>query len=247
MVVRTLDIGGDKNVPYLGLQKEDNPFLGWRAIRIMSERPEVLEQQYSALLQAGEKTDLRIMIPMISNVEEVVSALDMLEKVKQDLLKGGKPVPEKVQFGIMVEIPSAVMLINEISEYVDFFSIGTNDLTQYTTAVDRGNERVASLASPYHPAVIRLIHKTITDAHAKGKWVGLCGEMAGDELAAPLLLGLGLDEFSMAHTSVPCIKYLMRMLNKEECEKIAHEALILPSIAAVKNYMVEINRKMDIC
>jgi phosphoenolpyruvate-protein phosphotransferase len=247
VVVRTLDIGGDKNVPYLGLQKEDNPFLGWRAIRIMSERPEVLEQQLSALLQAGKKTDLRIMIPMISNLEEVISARDMLEKVKQDLLKEGKPVPEKVQFGIMVEIPSAVMLVSEISEYVDFFSIGTNDLTQYTTAVDRGNERVASLASPYHPAVIRLINKTITDAHAKGKWVGLCGEMAGDELAAPLLLGLGLDEFSMAHTSVPCIKYLMRMLNKGECEKIAQEALTLPSIAAVKNYMVEINRKMGIC
>ena len=247
VVVRTLDIGGDKNVPYLGLQKEDNPFLGWRAIRIMSERPEVLEQQLSALLQAGEKTDLRIMIPMISNLEEVISARDMLEKVKGDLLKEGKPVPEKVQFGIMVEIPSAVMLVSEISEYVDFFSIGTNDLTQYTTAVDRGNERVASLASPYHPAVIRLINKTITDAHAKGKWVGLCGEMAGDELAAPLLLGLGLDEFSMAQTSIPCIKYLIRMLNKGECEKIALEALTLPSIAAVKNYLIEINRKMNIC
>ncbi len=247
VVVRTLDIGGDKSVPYLGLQKEDNPFLGWRAIRMVSERPEVLEQQFSALLQAGEKSDLRIMIPMISNIDEVINAREMLEKVKQDLHRKGIPVPQKLQYGIMVEVPSAVMQVSEISDYVDFFSIGTNDLTQYTVAVDRGNERVANLASPFHPAVIRLIHKTITDAHAKGKWVGLCGEMAGDPLAAPLLLGLGLDEFSMAHTSIPCIKYLMRMLDKSECEKIAIEALTLPTIAAVKNYMIEVNRKMDVC
>ncbi len=247
VVVRTLDIGGDKNVPYLGLQKEDNPFLGWRAIRIMSERPEVLEQQFSALLQAGENTDLRIMLPMISCIEEVTHAREILDKVMADLVRAGKPVPKKLQYGIMVEIPSAVMLVPELSEYVDFFSIGTNDLTQYVTAVDRGNERVANLASPFHPAVIRLIAKTISDAHAKGKWVGLCGEMAGDSLAAPLLLGLGLDEFSMAHTSVPCIKYLMRMLNKSECEKVAQKALTLPSTSAVKAYLEDIHSKMGVC
>lgn len=237
VVVRTLDIGGDKNVSYIGFSQEQNPFLGWRAIRMIDKRPDLLSTQLRALLQAGEKTDLRIMIPFVSCLEEVEQALDILNAVKKDLQCEGKPFAQQLQFGIMVEVPSAAILAEDIAHKVDFFSIGTNDLAQYTLAVDRTNEMVAHLASPFHPAVIRLIDQTIKSAHRKGKWVGLCGEMAGDPLAAPLLLGLGLDEFSMAASSVPGVKYVLRKLDRRKCEQIAAEALTLSTTAEVKSYL----------
>ena len=244
VVVRTLDIGGDKEVPYLGTEKEPNPFLGWRAIRMIRERPDVLENQFSALLLAaghvtaeGIPCDLRIMLPMVSSVAEVERAREIYEEARAALQAEGKPLPEKVQFGIMVEVPSAALLADHFARLVDFFSIGTNDLTQYTLAVDRTNERVSVLASPYHPAVLRLIEMTIGAAHAHGKWVGLCGELAGDPLAVPLLVGLHLDEFSMAPSSIPTIKDLIRRWTLPACEEVARQCLQFSLAADVIEYL----------
>jgi phosphoenolpyruvate-protein phosphotransferase len=236
VVVRTLDIGGDKQVDYLDLQQESNPFLGWRAIRMMREHPDMLLAQMRALLRAASpQNDLRIMVPMVSSVEEVQQARALFEEAKASLQKENALQVQKNQFGIMVEIPSAALIIEHLAEFVDFFSIGTNDLTQYALAVDRTNERVAYLASPFHPAVLKLIDRTIQKAHENGRWVGLCGEMAGDPLAAPLLLGMGLDEFSMSPSAIPAIKELIRGLNTVDCERIAKEALAQPGIQAVKD------------
>jgi phosphoenolpyruvate-protein phosphotransferase len=237
IVVRTLDIGGDKEVDYLGLKQEPNPFLGWRAIRMVSESPGVLLDQFKALLQAGVGFDLRIMIPLVSSLEEVILARELLRDAIQSLKSEKAAFTKEFQFGIMVEVPSAALLVEDIAPYVDFFSIGTNDLTQYTLAVDRTNERVAALASPFHPAVMRLIAMTIENAHKHGKWVGLCGEMAGDPAAAPVLLGLGLDEFSMAPASIPGLKALLRSLSRSECQKIAKQALGRSSKQEVLDYL----------
>ena len=237
LVVRTLDIGGDKAVEYLGTKSEPNPFLGWRAIRMIDEHPEILRDQFCALLEAGAGFDLCIMVPMVSSLDEVQQARQLLDEAQQELRTAGKRMAEEVQFGIMVEVPAAALLVEHLAKYVDFFSIGTNDLAQYTLAVDRTNERVAHLASPFHPAVIRLIAGTIQEAHAKGKWVGLCGEMAGDPLAAPLLLGLGLDEFSMAAASIPVVKQTIRQLVYRDCQEIAATALKLPTTKTVMEYL----------
>jgi phosphoenolpyruvate-protein phosphotransferase len=238
VVVRTLDIGGDKQVDYLDLQEEANPFLGWRAIRMMREHPDTLLFQMKALMRAASReNDLRIMVPMVSCVEEVIQARQLFDQAKYSLEKENALKVEKLQFGIMVEIPSAALIIEHLAEYVDFFSIGTNDLTQYTVAVDRTNERVAYLASPLHPAVLHLINRTIEKAHEKGRWVGLCGEMAGDPQAIPLLLGMGLDEFSMSPSAIPAVKEMIRTLKIDECRKVAMEALTQPSIQAVRDVL----------
>ncbi|MCP4141755.1 MAG: phosphoenolpyruvate--protein phosphotransferase [Chloroflexi bacterium] len=240
VVVRTLDIGGDKPVSYLGLEAEPNPFLGWRAIRMINERPELLRDQFSALLQATSlNTDLRIMLPLISNVNEVINAREIFNEAKQALDNQGEKYAQKIQFGIMVEVPSAALLVDQIAPFVDFYSIGTNDLAQYTLAVDRTNERVASLASPFHPAVIQLIAQTIDRAHVNGKWVGLCGEMAGNTIATPLLIGLGLDEFSMAPVAIPTIKNNIRHLNLEECKKIAEHIRTLATTKEVLGFLAK--------
>jgi phosphoenolpyruvate-protein phosphotransferase len=240
VVVRTLDIGGDKAVDYLGIQHEPNPFLGWRAIRMIDEKPEILRDQFSALLLAGRGVDLRIMIPLVASLEEVLGARQLFDQACQSLQLIGRPVAERVQFGIMIEVPSAALLAGHLAEHVDFFSIGTNDLAQYTLAVDRTNERVAHLASPFHPAVLNLIAQTIQAAHSRGKWVGLCGEMAGDPRATPLLLGLGLDEFSMAPASIPIVKQRIRQLAFKDCREIAAAALKLPTTRAVLDYLDEV-------
>ena len=237
LVVRTLDIGGDKEVEYLGLSDEPNPFLGWRAIRMINERPEILHAQFRALFQAGAKSDLRIMVPLVSSIDEVIQARQIKLEAQTSLIKEGLPCAENSQFGIMVEVPSAALMIAQLAEHVDFFSIGTNDLTQYTLAVDRTNERVANLASPFHPAVLKLIAMTIKVAHEHGKWVGLCGEMAGDQLAVPFLLGLGLDEFSMAPTSIPGVKQTIRRMDKVQCSEIVERVLKLGSAAEVKDFL----------
>jgi phosphoenolpyruvate-protein phosphotransferase len=237
LVVRTLDIGGDKSVPYLSLVTEANPFLGWRGIRMVRERPDILANQFEALLLAGVGADLRIMLPMVSSVGEVVRAREILEEVRASLKAQGKAIAEKVQFGIMVEVPSAALLAEHFAPYIDFYSIGTNDLTQYSLAVDRTNERVAVLASPFNPAVLKLVAMTIEAAHRHGKWVGMCGELAGEPSAVPLLLGMGLDEFSMASASVPAVKQVIRKWSLERCKEVAKEALALPGSSEVIKYL----------
>jgi phosphoenolpyruvate-protein phosphotransferase len=237
VVVRTLDIGGDKNVPYLGVAEEQNPFLGWRGIRMIRERPDLLENQLKALLTAGAEADLRIMVPMVSGVGEVLRAREIFDQVRQDLESGGVLQDRKVEFGVMIEVPSAALLADHIAQHVDFFSIGTNDLTQYAMAVDRTNERVTVLASPLNPAVLRLISMTIEAGHRHGLWVGMCGELAGDPDAVPLLLGMGLDEFSMAPSSIPQVKQAIRSWSVDRCQQIAQDALGMARASAVREYL----------
>lgn len=240
VVVRTLDIGGDKAVPYLGFKDEANPFLGWRAIRMLDGRSDVLLSQLRALLRAGVDTDLRIMLPMVSRLTEVEQARSLLRMAQEQLQSEGRPICQTLQFGIMIEVPSAALIAQHIAPLVDFFSIGTNDLTQYTMAVDRTNERVVQIASTFHPSVLRLIQITLEAAHNQGKWVGLCGEFASNPLAVPLLLGMGLDEFSMSAAHIPTVKDLIRRFSRAECQQIARHALSLPKAAAVETYLKSI-------
>lgn len=233
VVVRTLDLGGDKPVAYLGLTAEPNPFLGWRAIRMSRERPDLLEVQLRALLRAGADADLRIMIPMVSDIEEVKRTRTMLDTVRAQLRAMHQSLPVRLLFGIMVEVPSAALLARHLAPLVDFFSIGTNDLTQYTLAVDRTNERVAFLANPFHPAVLHLIRMTVEAAHAWKRQVGVCGELAGDPLAVPLLLGLGIDELSMAPGAIPAVKEAVRRWSLSRCHEVAQQALEFSTAAEV--------------
>lgn len=227
VVVRTLDIGGDKELPYLNLPKELNPFLGFRAIRLCLEEQDIFRTQLRALLRASTYGNLKIMFPMIATLDEFREAKAILEEEKEALIQAGEPVAENIEVGIMVEIPSTAVQADQFAKEVDFFSIGTNDLIQYTMAADRMNERVSYLYQPYNPAILRLIKTVIDAAHREGKWTGMCGEMAGDEIAIPLLLGLGLDEFSMSATSILKARAQIRHLNKEAMEKLAEKALQL--------------------
>lgn len=246
IVVRTLDIGGDKAVSYLGIHQEANPFLGWRAIRMLDGRPDVFMSQLRALLQAGIGKDLRIMVPMVSNREEVLRARELLRQARYELAQEGKVQAESVQFGIMVEVPSAALISNQLAPELDFFSIGTNDLTQYTLAVDRTNARVAHLASPFHPAVLRLIQLTIQSAHAHQKWAGMCGEFAGEVIATPLLLGLGLDEFSMAPALIPAVKRAIRKCSLADCRQLSEQALALSTSSEVIDLLTKYAKEIGI-
>ncbi|MFQ3646937.1 MAG: phosphoenolpyruvate--protein phosphotransferase [Anaerolinea sp.] len=234
MVVRTFDIGGDKPVPYIGNENELNPFLGWRGIRMMDKHEEMFEIQFRALLRASVNADLRIMLPMVANLDELEYARDVITRVQHDLVSAGISVAERVQVGIMIEVPSAALMADRFAPHVDFFSIGTNDLAQYTLAADRVNARVSHLADAFHPAVLRLIAETIEAGHAHGKWVGLCGEFAGRPQAVPILLGLGLDEFSMAAISIPTIKATIRTLRQADCKHFAQEVLRMTSPSEVR-------------
>lgn len=234
VVVRTLDIGGDKEIPYMNFPKELNPFLGWRGVRMLDGREDIFREQIRSLLRAGVGVDLRIMVPMIAVDEEVHAVRKILNEERDKLINDGLPYAEKVQFGIMVEVPSAAIMADRLANGVDFFSIGTNDLTQYTLAVDRTNSQVAHLASAFNPAVLYLIDRTIKCAHEKGRWVGLCGEFAGEPLAVPILLGLGLDEFSMSPARVPVIKQIIRKLDMQTCKVIAQKALLAVTPEEVK-------------
>lgn len=209
VVIRTLDIGGDKTLPYLPLPQEMNPFLGYRAIRLCLDRKEVFKVQLRALLRASIYGNLAVMFPMISGLEEFEAAKEVVEECKAELKAEGKEYSDKIQWGIMVEIPAAAVYADELAKHVDFFSIGTNDLIQYTLAADRMSEKVSYLYNPMHPAVLRLIKMTIDGAHKHGKWVGMCGEMAGDETAIPTLVEYGLDEFSMSASSMLNAKKLI--------------------------------------
>ena len=225
VVVRTLDVGGDKELPYLDLGQEANPFLGWRAIRMCLDRPDFFKIQLRALLRSSPGHDLRIMFPMIATLEEVRRARALLEESRDEICADGATVAESIQLGIMVEIPSVAVLADRFAKEVDFFSIGTNDLTQYTMAAERTNDKVAHLGDACHPAILRQIRSVLLAAHSEGIWVGLCGELAGDPDAIPILLGLGLDEFSMAPASIPRAKTILRRWSKAEAAKLAEEVL----------------------
>ncbi|WP_147531753.1 phosphoenolpyruvate--protein phosphotransferase [Bacillus marasmi] len=233
VVVRTLDIGGDKELPYLHLPKEMNPFLGFRAIRLCLEEQEIFRTQLRALLRASSAGNLKIMFPMIATIDEFRQAKAVLDEEKQKLIGEGVIVSDSIEVGIMVEIPSTAVLADLFAKEVDFFSIGTNDLIQYTMAADRMNERVSYLYQPYSPSILRLVKNVIDAAHKEGKWTGMCGEMAGDETAIPVLLGLGLDEFSMSATSILKARSLIKRLNKSDMDKLAAEVLNMSTTAEV--------------
>ncbi|MGL4991803.1 MAG: phosphoenolpyruvate--protein phosphotransferase [Sarcina sp.] len=209
IVIRTLDIGGDKTLPYLPLPEEMNPFLGYRAIRLCLDRKEIFKVQLRALLRASVYGNLAVMFPMISGIEEFNQAKEVVAECQKELLTEDVKISENIQWGIMVEIPAAAVMADELAKHVDFFSIGTNDLIQYTLAADRMSEKVSYLYNPMHPAVLRLIKMTIDGAHKHGKWVGMCGEMAGDEIAIPTLVEYGLDEFSMSASSMLTAKKII--------------------------------------
>ena len=234
VVLRTMDIGGDKELPYLNLPKEMNPFLGWRAIRIALDRREILNAQLRAVLRASAYGRLAVMFPMIISVEEIRELKSVIEELKVELRNEGKAFDEDIQVGVMVETPSAAVNAKFLAKEVDFFSIGTNDLTQYTLAVDRGNELISHLYNPMSPSVLNLIKQVIDASHAEGKWTGMCGELAGDERATILLLGMGLDEFSMSAISVPRIKKLIRNVNYQDAKLLAETALQQPTAAEIE-------------
>ena len=227
VVVRTMDIGGDKGLPYFDLPKEMNPFLGYRALRIsISETGnQMFRTQLRALLRASVHGKLRIMFPMVALLTEFRTAKGILEEEKAKLVAEGVTVADDIEVGIMIEIPAAAMLADQFAKEVDFFSIGTNDLIQYTMAADRMNEQVSYLYQPYNPSILRLINNVIKAAHAEGKWAGMCGEMAGDQTAVPLLVGMGLDEFSMSATSILRTRSLMKKLDTAKMEEYANRAL----------------------
>ena len=225
VVVRTMDIGGDKELPYLPLPHEMNPFLGYRAIRISLNEPEMFRTQLRALLRASVYGKLRIMFPMIATLNDFRGAKALLEKEKAKLIAEGVAVSDDIQVGIMIEIPAAAVLAHQFAKEVDFFSIGTNDLIQYTMAADRMNERVSYLYQPYNPSILTLIKHVIDSAHKEGKWAGMCGEMAGDQTAVPLLVGLGLDEFSMSASSVLKTRSLIAKLTLSDMQALADKAI----------------------
>jgi phosphotransferase system enzyme I (PtsI) len=233
VVVRTLDIGGDKELPYLQLPKELNPFLGFRAIRLCLEEQDIFRTQLRALLRASSYGNLKVMFPMIATLDEFREAKAILEDEKQKLISAGQKVSDSIELGIMVEIPSTAVLADQFAKEVDFFSIGTNDLIQYTMAADRMNQRVSYLYQPYSPSILRLVKMVIDAAHAEGKWAGMCGEMAGDETAIPLLIGLGLDEFSMSATSILKARSQIKKLSKAEMEKLATQVLNMQTTSQV--------------
>ncbi|PTK24032.1 phosphoenolpyruvate--protein phosphotransferase [Mammaliicoccus sciuri] len=225
VVVRTLDIGGDKELSYLNLPKEMNPFLGYRAIRLCLDQTDIFRTQLRALLRASEFGKLNIMFPMIATIKEFRDAKAILLEEKEKLVSEGVNVANDIEIGIMVEIPSTAALADIFAKEVDFFSIGTNDLIQYTMAADRMSERVSYLYQPYNPAILRLVKQVIEASHKEGKWTGMCGEMAGDNTAIPLLLGLGLDEFSMSATSILKARKQIKQLDQKEMQELANKAI----------------------
>jgi phosphoenolpyruvate-protein phosphotransferase (PTS system enzyme I) len=233
LIIRTLDLGGDKFMAHTNVPSEMNPFLGWRAIRFCLQEKEIFRAQLRAILRASAEGNIKVMYPMISCVDELIQANALLDAFRDELRKEGLPFDEKLDIGAMIEIPSAALTADALAKRVQFFSIGTNDLIQYTLAVDRLNEKIAHLYEPTNPSILRLIKMTADAAHAAGIWVGVCGEMAGDPLMIPLLLGLGVDELSIAPQSVPQIKYLIRRIKMSEAKEIAAAALTSESSAEV--------------
>lgn len=225
VIIRTLDLGGDKFASHLQLAKESNPFLGWRAIRFCLAQPELFRAQLRAILRASAEGNIKMMYPMISGLDELTQANALVEKCKAELRAEKVPFDENLEIGAMIEIPSAVLIAGTLAKHAKFFSIGSNDLIQYTLAIDRGNEKVTHLYQPTHPAVLRLIKMTVDAAHAKGIWAGVCGQIAGDPALAPLLIGLGVDELSAAPGVLDEVKYIIRRIKLDEARQLAEFAL----------------------
>lgn len=247
IIVRTLDIGGDKELPYMNFPKERNPFLGWRGVRIFFDRTDIMHTQLRAILRASAFGNLRIMFPMIISIEELRSLKSTVELLKTALRAEGHAFNENIELGIMIETPAAAVLARHLAKEVDFFSIGTNDLTQYTLAVDRGNERISAMYNPLSPSVLSLIKMVIDAAHAEGKWTGMCGELAGDERATLLLLGMGLDSFSMSAISIPRVKRLIRNANFAEVRALADQALGVATTAEIEACIDRCIKQKRVC
>lgn len=247
VIIRTLDIGGDKKLPYLPLEEEMNPFLGLRAIRLCLSKPDMFKTQLRAILRASAFGKTRIMFPMIGNVDEVRQAKAILKTCMQELDAEGVDYDHDLEVGIMVEIPSAAITADIIADEVSFFSIGTNDLCQYTLAVDRMNQNVSYLYDPLHPAILRLVQNVITQSHNKpGKFTGMCGEMAGDPVAALILLGLGLDEFSMSASSIPQVKKIIRSVSFEQAKAVADKAMTMQTGGEIRQYVQDKLKELGI-
>jgi len=237
IVIRTLDIGGDKELPYFEMEPEMNPFLGYRAIRLCLDRKDIFKTQLRALYRASVHGKLRIMFPMISSLEELLAAKEVIKEVLEELDAEKIAYSNDVEVGMMIEIPSAAVISDVLAKHVDFFSIGTNDLIQYTCAVDRMNQKISHLYNQFNPAVLRLIKMVIDNAHKEGKWVGMCGESAGDQKMIPILLGFGLDEFSMSPISILPARKLINSLSYEDMRKFADEVLAMGTAKEIKEYV----------
>ncbi|MEI8206851.1 MAG: phosphoenolpyruvate--protein phosphotransferase [Kiritimatiellales bacterium] len=243
VVIRTLDLGGDKFSSTLKIAPEMNPFLGWRAIRFCLANPAFFKIQLRAILRAAAGRNISMMYPMVCCLSEVLQANEILEECRRELKKEGLPCAEKLPVGVMIEIPSAALTADLIAPHVDFFSIGTNDLIQYTFAVDRVNDRIAHLYNPTHPAILRMIKMAVDAAHANGIWTGVCGEMAGDVLLTPLLIGLGVDELSATSAVVPRVKKAVQSLDASQCEELVRTALMMEDSAAIAQLSLEMARE----
>ncbi|QJC28818.1 phosphoenolpyruvate-protein phosphotransferase PtsI [Enterobacteriaceae endosymbiont of Plateumaris consimilis] len=243
VIIRTMDIGGDKNIPYMNLPKENNPFLGWRAIRITMDRKEILHTQLRAILRASIFGKLCIMFPMIISIEEVYFLKEELNFLKKQLQNEKHSFNKNIPVGIMVETPASAIIANHLAKEIDFFSIGTNDLTQYTLAVDRGNDLISHLYKPISPSIFYLIKKVIDASHAEGKWTGMCGELASDEHVVPILLGMGLNEFSMSSASIPKIKSIIRNLEMNKAKILADNILLQSTNKEINNLISEFNKQ----
>ena len=239
-VIRTMDIGGDKPLPYIQVGQEENPFLGYRAIRISLQRRDLFIPQLKAILRAGKFGKAGIMFPMVINVDEFKAAQKMVEDAKAELVHEGKEYGD-VQLGIMVETPAAAVMTPILAKYVDFFSIGTNDLVQYTLAVDRGNAQIAYLYNHFNPAVLRLIKRTIESANKEGKWAGMCGEMASDPNAAILLMAMGIKELSMSAPSIPKVKERIRNISSSKAKEILDKVMEMEDGNEIKAYLSTIS------
>jgi phosphotransferase system enzyme I (PtsI) len=246
VIIRTLDIGGDKNIEYLKLPKEANPFLGFRATRLCFERTEMFRAQLRAILRASAYGRVKIMYPMIATIDELRKANVILEQVKQELEKENKDFDRSIEVGIMIEIPAAAVIADILAKEADFFSIGTNDLTQYTLAVDRTNEKVSYLYNSFDPSVLRLINTVIKAGHENGRTVGMCGEFAGNPAAALLLLGLGLDEFSMSPSMVLRIKKIISTVDTDTAREAANTVLSMESSRQIEEYLNKKNTELGL-
>ncbi|MBR6710380.1 MAG: phosphoenolpyruvate--protein phosphotransferase, partial [Selenomonadaceae bacterium] len=239
-VIRTMDIGGDKPLPYLNIPPEENPFLGYRAVRISLQRRDLFMPQIKAILRAGVYGKAAIMVPMVINVSEFKRVKAFIEEAKMELVHEGKEYSDKVEVGIMVETPAAAVMTPVLAKYVDFFSIGTNDLVQYTLAVDRGNASISYLYNHFNPAVLQLIYKTITSARENGIWAGMCGEMASDPNAAVLLLGMGISELSMSAPSIPRVKEKIRSISSLKAKEVLADVLKMEDGDEIKAYLQKV-------